>query len=238
MMLPLKHRSAVKGVRKMENAEKLKVEKPELEEKKGRRGSGHTAKEKCRAVLSVWTERRKPGKYAGVGIAWTVLNQWQDRAMRECLWHYSPGCGGQGRGVELASCGIVGAQEQGGTMKELERRLARLQGCRRPSKGDEGGCRKQEGLTLFREVRDGKSAKQRTRTRSRSLHGAGVSDSPGSQRSHDAKQGAQALGCRARPITNGRSVPSKLWPWRWRIMLLEALCFYGRREGDLTTEDT
>jgi len=28
-------------------------------------GLGHTAEEKCRAVLSVWTERRKPGRYAG-----------------------------------------------------------------------------------------------------------------------------------------------------------------------------
>src|SRR4030042_5990761 len=41
-----------KGRREMEKIEKLKVERPVIEEKKGRKGSGHTAEDKCRAVLS------------------------------------------------------------------------------------------------------------------------------------------------------------------------------------------
>jgi hypothetical protein len=130
MMLPLKHRSPVKGVRKMENAEKLKVEKPEIEEKKGRRGSGHTAKEKCRAVLSVWTERRKPGEVCReLGVAWTVLNQWQERAMEGMLVALQPRAAVD-KAVALNSrLGVLlERKSKGGTMKELERRLARLQG--------------------------------------------------------------------------------------------------------------
>jgi hypothetical protein len=130
MTFALKKGSGVKGGRKMENAEKLKVEKPELEEKKGRRGSGHTAKEKCRAVLSVWTERRKPGEVCReLGIAWTVLNQWQERAMEGMLLALQPRAAVD-KAVALNSrLGVLlERKSKGGTMKELERRLARLQG--------------------------------------------------------------------------------------------------------------
>ena len=138
MMLPLKHRSAVKGVRKMENAEKLKVEKPGLEEKKGRRGSGHTAKEKCRAVLSVWTEKRKPGEVCReMGIAWTVLNQWQERAMEGMLLALQPRIAVD-KAVALNSrlAVLLERKSKGGAMKELERRLARLQGLPAAKQGD------------------------------------------------------------------------------------------------------
>ena len=130
MTFALKKGSGVKGGRKMENAEKLKVEKPELEEKKGRRGAGHTAKEKCRAVLSIWTERRKPGEVCReLGIAWTVLNQWQERAMEGMLVALQPRAAVD-KAVALNSrLGVLlERKSKGGTMKELERRLARLQG--------------------------------------------------------------------------------------------------------------
>jgi len=138
MRLPLKQGSGVKGGRKMENAEKLKVEKPGLEEKKGRRGSGHTAKEKCRAVLSVWTERRKPGEVCReLGIAWTVLNQWQERAMEGMLLALQPRAAVE-KAVALNSrLGVLlERKSKGGTMKELERRLARLQGMPAAKQGD------------------------------------------------------------------------------------------------------
>jgi hypothetical protein len=114
----------------MENAEKLKVEKPELEEKRARRLSGHTAKEKCRAVLSVWTERRKPGEVCReLGIAWSVLNQWQDRAMEGMLVALQARAGVD-KAVALNSrlAVLLERKSKGGMMKELERRLARLQG--------------------------------------------------------------------------------------------------------------
>ena len=138
MTLPLKQRSGVKGGSKMENAEKLKVEKPGLEEKKGRRVSGHTAKEKCRAVLSVWTERRKPGEVCReLGVAWTVLNQWEERAMEGMLLALQPRVAVD-KAVALNSrLGVLlERKSKGGTMKELERRLARLQGVPAAKQGD------------------------------------------------------------------------------------------------------
>jgi len=138
MRLPLKQGSGVKGVRKMENAEKLKVEKPELEEKKGRRGSGHTAKEKCRAVLSVWTERRKAGEVCReLGVAWTVLNQWQERAMEGMLLALQSRATVDKTVALNSRLGLLlERKSKGGTMKELERRLARLQGMPAARRGD------------------------------------------------------------------------------------------------------
>src|SRR5512136_1355301 len=64
--------------RPMEKTEKPKVERPGIEEK-------------CRAVLSVWTERRKPGEICReLGVAWTVLSQWQARAMEGMLLALQP----------------------------------------------------------------------------------------------------------------------------------------------------
>ncbi len=60
----------------MDKIERPKGERPGAEGKKGRKGSGQTAEEKYRAVLSVWTERRKPGEVCReLGVAWSILNQ-------------------------------------------------------------------------------------------------------------------------------------------------------------------
>jgi transposase-like protein len=138
MTLPLKQGIGMKGGRKVGNAEKLKVEKPGLEEKKGRRVSGHTAKEKCRAVLSVWTEKRKPGEVCReLGIAWTVLNQWQERAIEGMLLALQPRAAVD-KAVALNSrlAVLLERKSKGGTMKELERRLARLQGMPAAKQGE------------------------------------------------------------------------------------------------------
>ena len=138
MTFALKKGSGVKGGRKMENAEKLKVEKLGQEEKKGRRGSGHTAKEKCRAVLSVWTERRKPGEVCReLGVAWSILNQWQERAMEGMLVALQPRAAVD-KAVALNSrlAVLLERKSKGGTMKELERRLARLQGMPASKQGE------------------------------------------------------------------------------------------------------
>src|SRR5512139_297557 len=138
MTLPLKEGSGVKGGRKMENAEKSKVQRPGQEEKKGRRGSGHTAKEKCRAVLSVWTERRKPGEVCReLGVAWSILNQWQERAMEGMLLALQPRAEVD-KAVALNSrlALLLERTSKGGTMKEWERRVARLQGMPATKQGD------------------------------------------------------------------------------------------------------
>ena len=108
----------------MEKAEKLKVERPKMEEKKGRKVSGYTAEEKCRAVLSVWTERRKPGEVCQeLGVAW------QARAVEGMLLALQPRVPGT-RAVALNPrlAVLLERKSKGGVMKGLGQRLARLQG--------------------------------------------------------------------------------------------------------------
>lgn len=125
MTLPLKEEREVKGRRKMEKAEKTKVERPGVEEK-------------CRAVLSVWTERRKPGDVCReLGVAWSLLNQWQERAMEGMLLALQPRVAVD-KAVALNSrlAVLLERKSKGGAMKELERRLARLQGMPAAKQGD------------------------------------------------------------------------------------------------------
>jgi transposase-like protein len=120
----------LKGRRPMEKTEKPKGERPWMEDKKGRKGSGHTAEEKCRAVLSVWTDRRKPGEVCReLGVAWSILNQWQERAMEGMLMALQPRVPMIEKTVALNSrlAVLLERKSKGGGMKGLERRLARLQ---------------------------------------------------------------------------------------------------------------
>jgi transposase-like protein len=122
----------------MEKTEKSKVERPEIEGKKGRKVSGHTAQEKCRAVLSVWTERRKPAEVCReLGVAWSILNQWQARAMEGMLLALQPRVQME-KGVALSPrlAVLLECKSKGGSMKGLERRLARLQGSPIPKPGE------------------------------------------------------------------------------------------------------
>jgi transposase-like protein len=115
----------------MEKTEKQKGERPGIEEKKGRKGASHTAEEKCRAVLSVWTERRTPGEVCReLGVAWSILNQWQERAMEGMLLALQPRIPVMEKTVALNSrlAVLLERKSKRGGMKGLERRLARLQG--------------------------------------------------------------------------------------------------------------
>ena len=120
-----------KGRRMMEKTEKPKVERPGMEEKKGRKVSGQTAEQKCRAVLSVWTERRKPGEVCReLGVAWSILNQWQERAMEGMLLALQPRVPVTEKTVALNSrlAVLLERKSKRGGMKGMERRLAHLQG--------------------------------------------------------------------------------------------------------------
>ena len=126
------------GRKEMEKVEKPKVERPKMEEKKGRKVSGHTAEEKCRAVLSVWTERRKPGEVCReLGVAWSLLSQWQERAMEGMLLALQPRVAVE-KAVALNSrlAGLLERKSQAGAMKGLERRLVRLQRIPAAKQGD------------------------------------------------------------------------------------------------------
>jgi transposase-like protein len=129
----------MKGRRPMEKTEKPKVERLGIEDnKRKQKGLGHTAEEKCRAVLSVWTERRKPGEICReLGVAWSLLNQWQERAMEGMLSALQPRVPGMEKTVALnwRLAVLLERKSRRGGMKGLERRLARLQG--RPVKQGE-----------------------------------------------------------------------------------------------------
>ncbi len=114
----------------MEKAEGEKVEKLGAEERRRRKGLGHTAQEKCQAVLALWTERRKPGEVCReMGVAWNVLQQWQDRAMEGMLLALQPRVQVE-RGVALSPRLAVLLEKKSQTelMRGLDRRLKKLQG--------------------------------------------------------------------------------------------------------------
>jgi transposase-like protein len=113
----------------VDKGEKPKVEKPGMEEKRRRRVLGHTPEEKCRAVLLVWTERRKPGEVCReLGVDWGVLQQWQDRAMEGMLLALQPRLPVE-RGVALSPrLAVLLKRSQAGMMKRLDKRLKKLQG--------------------------------------------------------------------------------------------------------------
>ncbi len=113
----------------MEKAEGEKVEKLGAEERRRRKGLGHTAQEKCQAVLALWTERRKPGEVCReLVVAWSVLQQWQDRAMEGMLLALQPRVQVE-RGVALSPRLAVLLEKKSQTelMRGLDRRLKRLQ---------------------------------------------------------------------------------------------------------------
>ena len=116
----------------MERVEKEgKVEKLEKQagEKRRPRGLGHTAEEKCQAVLTLWTERRKPGEVCReMGVAWNVLQQWQDRAMEGMLLALQPRVTVE-RGVALSPrlAVLLEKKSRAGLLRGIDRRLKRLQ---------------------------------------------------------------------------------------------------------------
>ncbi len=113
----------------MEEVEKPKVEKLGVEERRRRRGLGHTAEEKCQAVLSVWMEQRKPGEVCReMGVTWGIVKQWQDRAMEGMLLALQPRVQVE-RGVALSPrlAVLLEKKSQAGKIKGLDRRLKKLQ---------------------------------------------------------------------------------------------------------------
>ena len=109
----------------MEQEEVSKV----IVEKRRRKVLGHTAQEKCRAVLSLWTERQKPTENCReMGVGWSLLSQWQERAMEGMLQALEPRVRLE-RGVALSPrlAVLLEKRSKPGSMKGLEKRLRRLQ---------------------------------------------------------------------------------------------------------------
>ncbi len=114
----------------MEKIEKA-VEKMEAraDEKRKRKGLGHTAEERCQAVLTLWTERRKPGEICReMAVTWGILQQWQDRAMEGMLLALQPRVQVE-RGVALNPrlAVLLEKKSRAGLLRGLDRRLKKLQ---------------------------------------------------------------------------------------------------------------
>jgi transposase-like protein len=123
------HLRRSEGSQAMEKTEKAKLERTGVEERRGRKTSVHTAQEKCRAVLSVWTERRKPGEVCReLGVAWAILSQWQARAMEGMLSALQPRVSIE-KTVALSPrlAVLLEQKSRAGSIKKLDQRLARLQ---------------------------------------------------------------------------------------------------------------
>jgi hypothetical protein len=90
--------------------------------------------EKCRAVLAIWTERRKGMEIRKeMGVSGSLLSQWQERAMEGMLEALEP----RGKREQLAGP-VLGnkvkkllekkaKQRESYGMPKLERKLAKLQ---------------------------------------------------------------------------------------------------------------
>ena len=94
----------------------------------------HDAQTKCEAVLAVWTERRKPSQICKeLGITWSQLSMWQDKALAAMLEALEPRRSGEEATPNLTKSlqklfekkGL--RQEQGLVDSRLEKRLNSIQ---------------------------------------------------------------------------------------------------------------
>jgi len=85
-LLGQRGKACQRGRWEVEKIDKLEKGEKRIEEKKRPKVLGPTAQERCRAVLAVWTERRKPGEVCReIGVTLGVLTQWQERAIEGML---------------------------------------------------------------------------------------------------------------------------------------------------------
>ena len=62
-----------------------------INNEKKRQRVNYGAMEKCQAVLSIWTERRRPAEICReLRVPWMVLSHWQKRAMEGMLQALEP----------------------------------------------------------------------------------------------------------------------------------------------------
>jgi transposase-like protein len=121
----------LEGRRRMEKVEKPKVERPGTEDKKKRKEKVfHTAEEKCRAVLSVWTERRTIEEVCReVGVVRNLFDHWQQKAMEGMLLALKPRFPlDKGMALSPRLAVLLETKSKTEGAKSLERRLAKLQG--------------------------------------------------------------------------------------------------------------
>jgi transposase InsO family protein len=141
------------------------------------------------------------------------------------------GPGGEKGGVELASCGIVGAEEQGRDDQGVGTAFG--QTSREPggqARGDAGSYSREEGLTVFGEIPNGGKA---AREEQKACAGAGAGDSAGAQWSLNGQGGGEAAGGIAQDLLRvGGEVAKSHGPGLGESSCGKTPCACGRREGD------
>lgn len=91
-----------------------------------------TGQEKSEAVLSIWSERRKPSEICReLSINWAVLNQWQNQAMKGMIAALEPKRGnkeerGPALGPKLEKL-LEKAGQRVSKISKLEKRLEMIQ---------------------------------------------------------------------------------------------------------------
>jgi transposase-like protein len=92
--------------------------------------------EKCRAVLAIWTERRKPTEICQeLQVSWGMLNQWEKKALEGMMHALEPLTKREQRGPALGKrlqtmLEKRGLQEGTSPADRLEERLQKLQETR------------------------------------------------------------------------------------------------------------
>jgi hypothetical protein len=114
----------------------------------------------------------------------------------DALGAKASGCGGKGGSIEPTSCGIVGAEEQRRRDERVEATFGQTPGEPGQTRGAAGGCSREEGLTIFGEMGDGrKGTWTQEGEGEKACAGAGVGDSPGAQWSLNGKGGSDEATC-------------------------------------------
>ncbi len=89
----------------------------------------YNAQQRVQAVLSIWTERRRPGEVCQeLAISPKVLSHWEERAL-EARTRLEPG---PALSPKLERLVARQAVQQKGRMTKLEKRLAKLQEPKSP----------------------------------------------------------------------------------------------------------
>ncbi len=157
---------------------------------------------------------------------------------------------GEDSGLELASCGIIGAEESGWRDERIGGAIGQTSGqpdqATREVEGSWSGevntTRYREGLTIFRENPDGtkRTALQEEYIRGepKACAGPGQGDSPGAKWSLNSQGGSGASGGIPQDVLRvGGEIPQGHGPGVGESPGGEAICTHRRGEGDASGAD-
>jgi transposase InsO family protein len=143
-------------------------------------------------------------------------------------------CGdGETSSLELASCGIIGAEEQERRDERIGEAFGSTPGESSQARGTAGDCTREQGLTIFKEMGDGgEGGAAQARERAQTRTGAGDSDPPGAKWSVNGEGRGQAPGGLSQNVLRvGGEVAKSYGPGIGEPTSREAACACGLGEG-------